>query len=850
MNSSSCNAAQGLRLPELQTSVFTLENGLELLVQEDHSAPVVSLQAWVQTGSIHEGRFLGAGISHLLEHLLFKGTDKRSCSELAQQVQNVGGYINAYTSFDRTVYWMDMPAKGMGVGLELLADAVFNSRLPSEEYAKEQEVIRREFAMGFDDPDQVASKQLFANAYRVHPYRHPVIGHLQTFNALTREDVLEYYGKRYAPNNVFFVVSGDVEAEQVKEQLERWVEHRPRLALEPVWVPQEPKQLGRREVHEEFSTELTRLHMAWHVPDVTHPDIPALDLLAAVLGQGRSSRLYRRLREKDRLVHSIDAWTYSPAEPGLFGVDAILDCGNREAAQKVIEAEFDLIRREGVRPEELEKARRIALSGQLGALATARGRASDMGGNWLVSRNLDLSRHYLELLQGVGVDDVQRVLKTYAKEESATVVSLNPKGSLAKTKVTSTSSTRGAIHRHELSNGLRTLVCEDRKLPLVTFVAVFKAGGLTESAGTAGITRLFSRVLTKGTPTRSAEEIAEVLESVGWGIGADGGNNSISVSVGGLRDNWRLGLEILADVVRNADFPESSVVREKEAQLAAIKEEEEEPVAVAGRLMREHLMGGHPYALRRNGTPESVGAIRRESLLEYRERYVVGKNGVIAVFGDIDRKEVEQALDEAFGAVPRGEESLRELLATPTLEKSVEICSTLDKQQAVLFVGYRGADVFSADRAALEILEEACSDLGSRLFVRIREQLGLAYFVGASQFVGLAPGAFSFYLGTDPQKRTAVLAELQDEIRQLAEGGLTAAELERAREKFLGALEIRNQSMGALALGCALDELYGLGAEHYRVARERIRGVTLEEVKEVAGRYFGAQASVVVSVSP
>jgi zinc protease len=292
------------------------------------------------------------------------------------------------------------------------------------------------------------------------------------------------------------------------------------------------------------------------------------------------------------------------------------------------------------------------------------------------------------------------------------------------------------------------------------------------------------------------------------------------------------------------------VAREKEAQLAAIRAEEEEPVAVAGRMMRERLLEGHPYAFRRNGTLETLQALGRKHLLEYRDRWMVARNGVLAVFGDVDAQEVDREVEALLGGLRPGEAGHPSLAEPLHLGAPVEVRGTMDKQQSVLFVGYRGADLFSPDRTALDLLDEACSDLGSRMFIRIREQLGLAYFVGSSQLVGLSPGAFSFYLGTDPLKQTAVLAELLDEIRQLAEQGLTLEELNRAKEKWLGALEIRNQSLDALALGCALDELYGLGAEHYLVVRDRVRTISLEEVREVARRYFGAQSPVVAVVGP
>src|SRR5438270_13222747 len=207
-----------ITFPPTSAHKWMLPNGLTIIVQEDRSAPVASVQAWCATGSIYEDERLGAGMSHILEHMLFKGTKTRSTGAIAQQVQDVGGYINAYTSFDRTVYWIDVPKAGVTTALEVLSDAMMNSTLPNDEYVKEQEVIRREFAMGMDDPDRMVSLLLFATAYQRHPYRFPVIGELEIYNQLTQEQVMQYYKTRYVPNNLTFVVVGDVDAEKVRQQ--------------------------------------------------------------------------------------------------------------------------------------------------------------------------------------------------------------------------------------------------------------------------------------------------------------------------------------------------------------------------------------------------------------------------------------------------------------------------------------------------------------------------------------------------------------------------------------------------------------------------------------------------------
>ena len=287
-----------ITFPPTTAQKWILPNGLTIIVQEDHSAPVASVQAWCATGSIYEDQHMGAGLSHILEHMLFKGTKTRSTNDIAQKIQDVGGYVNAYTSFDRTVFWIDVPKDGVSTALDILADAMMNSTLPPEEYQKEQEVIRREFAMGMDDPDRMAGLLLFATAYQRHPYRFPVIGDLEIYNQLTQEQVMQYYKTRYVPNNLTFIVVGDVDGEKVRQQLTELFKAYPAKSLQPLFIPAEPPQLGRREVNQEFATELTHLSLAWHIPELTNPDVPALDLLSTILGDGRSSRLYRRVREE------------------------------------------------------------------------------------------------------------------------------------------------------------------------------------------------------------------------------------------------------------------------------------------------------------------------------------------------------------------------------------------------------------------------------------------------------------------------------------------------------------------------------------------------------------------------
>ena len=836
--------------PPSSAQKWILPNGLTIIVHEDRSAPVASVQAWVATGSIDEDAHLGAGLSHILEHMLFKGTKTRPANAIAQAVQDVGGYINAYTSFDRTVYWIDVPKAGVSTAIDVLADAMMNSTLPATEYSKEQEVIRREFAMGFDDPDRMAGQLLFATAYQRHPYRLPVIGLLDVFDQLTQEQVMEYYKTRYVPNNITFVVVGDVDGMEVQRQLAAFFKDYPARSLKPLYIPEEPAQLGTRQMHQEFATELTRLSLAWHIPEITHPDVPALDLLSVILGDGRSSRLYRKVREEAGLAFGISAFSYTPGQPGILGIDATTEPTKREATQELILQIVAELKQHGVTAQELAKAKKISLSHHLAALTTMRGQASDLGSNWFLTRNLNFTRDYLEAAQRVTAEELCRVAGKYLTPGNLTITSLNPHGSLAKKDDAAAVEPTGEIQKITLSNGLRILVREDSRLPLISITAIFRGGLLAETAQTNGITHLMAKTLLKGTTTRTAEQIADTIEAAGGNLGSDAGNNSFNIIMDITQPDLRLGIELLADVLLNATMPEAAVEREKEVQLAAILDEEEHLTTVARQILREALFPGHPYALRSKGSETAVEQLTRADLLAFRDRYLVAQNGVISVFGNVKAAEVQQLFEETLATMKPGTLALRDAVPPQTIKETLEVESVKQKAQAVLMIGYRGVDMFSKDRYALELIDEASSDIGSRFFIRIREQMGLAYFVGSTQIQGLVPGLFAFYLGTDPQKLVPVKTALLDEIAKLATEGLTELELTRAKKKLLGQQQIANQSNDSLGYTTALDELYGLGFDHYKTLEVEIEAVSLADVKRIAAEYFLGQPHVLATVRP
>ena len=312
-----------MEFPSTQATLHTLPNGLKVILDPDQSAPVISTQIWVETGSIHEGEYMGAGLSHLLEHMVFKGTKSFTGEELSQTVQAAGGQWNAYTTFDRTVYYIDGPAESSDTFLKALTEMVFLPTFPEDDYEKEKDVIRREIDMGLDDPDDRSSRMLFSTALANDGRSQPVIGHLELFNQVTHEIMVEYHRSRYTTENAYLSISGDFHPDEILATLKSLTTEIGRTFLKPTTPKSEPQQLGKRTATDSFAIPATKLNMAWQTVPLNHPDAAPLDLLSIIIGGGRSSRLYQNLREKLNLCLHIGSWSWvTQLSPGLFSISA------------------------------------------------------------------------------------------------------------------------------------------------------------------------------------------------------------------------------------------------------------------------------------------------------------------------------------------------------------------------------------------------------------------------------------------------------------------------------------------------------------------------------------------------
>ena len=799
-------------------------NGLTVLIKEDKSHPVVSLQYWVGTGSMNEGHWQGSGLSHLLEHLVFKGTAHFSGQDLARKVQERGGHWNAYTSVNRTVYYIDGPAESWQIFLNLLTELVFFPTFPEDEMEREKEVVRREMAMYADDPDSVAYQLLMQTLYLKHPRRWPVLGERAAFDCLTRQDVLDYHASRYVPNNVVLSIAGDVDAAEILSHLELLVEDLKSRPLNREPIPHEPHQFGSRRVRKEFAVPYSKLHLAWRLPCSAHPDTPALSALSSILGGGRSARFYEKFHDRLGLVYGIEVHSnQSETDEGAFTISMDVDRAQRDKVRDLVLQELRNLAEEDF-TEDLKRVCKQTRVSRLRRRSSASGMASEMGADWFGARNLNLSSEWQEAIERVTTEDLHRVCSTWLSSPNVTEVSLDPSGSNSGEEEGAASAAGTSLSEHVLGNGMKVVIREDHRLPLAYACMAFKAGCRAENEHDAGVTDLMAECLLKGTSTRSAADIARFLEDIGGAVNTSAGNNSLSVGCQVLAEDLDAGLELMADVVMNPSFPEDAFLKEQESFVADAEEDMEDPLSVAFRQERKVAYGHVSYGNSPSGTPESLSSLTVQDIKRQYERIICASNAVICISGDVRKEEVLPLLEKHLGSMRTGTPPI--LTPTPALRAGREV-AVLDKQQAVLVVGVPGVDVASPEMAQALLFQSGCSDMAGPVFTSIREEAGLAYYASSSLFIGMDAGGICFYLGTSPAQLEEAGRRLEKTLEMIYEQGMTEDELERTRAAALSSRLLAMQSNGTLCQMLALDILFGLPLEAFEQQTNAIRKMDL-----------------------
>ncbi|HXN56011.1 MAG TPA: pitrilysin family protein, partial [Myxococcales bacterium] len=858
-----------------------LPNGLTVLVEENPAAPVAALQVWVGVGSADE-RSDEEGLAHLHEHMLFKGTARRGPGEIARQIEAAGGEINAWTSFDQTVYHVVVASQFAGQGLEVLADAITEAAFDPAELSREIEVVCEEIKRSEDSPSRKVSKGLFAAAFARHPYGRPVIGTEESVRGFTRDGILRFYKRWYHPANCTLVAVGDLREAEVLRLAEAAFRFPGANGFAPATPrPQEPRHGAPAARVRKEPVKEAYLSLAWPAPSLRDSKVAALDALALVLGHGEASRLYRALKRDRLLVTDVSASAYTPVDPGLTLVGLTLKPEQlREAVREVLRQVYRL-REEEVAPGELTLACRLLESDAVYQRETVQGMARKLG-FWQSSAGgveheaayyaqvaalspaalLEAAEEHLDpravaasaLLPPAAETDEAAL--TQLLSESVDEVLRRPRRSSPSRPAEARSPVRvlgraktGPLLREELPSGGVLLVKEERAVPLVALRAVWPGGLRAETEASSGLSYLLARLASKGTQKRGAEEVARAMEAMGGGLGGNAGRNSFGLRAELLSRHLAQGFELFGECIAQPAFAAAEVERERKLQIDELRSREDNPAGVAFQLFNETMYRRHPYRLDVLGTEASLSQMEPALLARERERLYPPGRAVISVVGDVDPDEVRGLVRARFGS----QAALGPALAPPPEERPAgprAALRKLEKAQAHLVLGYPGARLSDPERFPLEVLSAVLSGQGGRLFMELRDKKSLAYSITSFSMEGVDPGYFGVYIGCSPAKLSEALSGIRAELARVRESAPDADELTRARTHLIGTHAIGLQRNSARAAVCAFDECYGLGADASSRYAERVAAVTAADVLAAAQRFLDPRVEVIALVAP
>ncbi len=864
--------------------VARLPNRMILVAQALRTAPVVSVQVWVKTGSLYEQEHVGAGLSHFLEHLISGGTTtRRPESESTATLGRIGAQTNAATSLDTVRYYINTTANHATTAIDLLSDWMQNSVITPEEYAREREVIQSEFSLGQGEPNRIfwkLTQQARFAAQPDHPGAHPTIGYLDEFLTVTRDQIYAFYKRMYVPNNMVMVVAGDVDpAQAVAEMARRWRDV-PAADLPELSFPAPPARAELTPVTVEGAAAVSRQRerLLWPGVKLGAEHDFALDLLAAVLGGGESSRLVRELRDEQQRVTSISAFNYSAHwGEGFIGVDyELADPEQSEAVRGAVAAQLDRLRAEPVTETELARVKRRVLASSVMSGQTAAGRAGELASDVIAAADPDYHARYAAAVQNLTAADLTAAAAALLDPDGASRVVLRPAGadeeavvptrplaaaesdtperrerisldnqrllSLLKLNLEDrgegiTAAELSPPQTRTLSNGLTVMAQRNTAVPAVAIQFYTLGGLLADPPGREGLSYAAWTMLQRGTQERSANELAEAVADLGAGLSTLSGNNTAYVQASALRDDWPQVLGLVAEVLTEPAFDADEWQRLRPRLLASIDRATDTWSGELNAVFRAAHYGDHPWAQLPQGRRDAVAAFTVDDLRSHHAVLLNAGASALAVVGDVDPEQVFAQAERLFGGLAAGE-AITDWPAPPAPKPGLRV-SVTPKPVAAVKLGYGpGITRNAPDYPAVQVLSRVLGDFPAGWLqqeLRGRDG-GLVYASGAGAQVGLVPGTFAMIFNAQSSTVTEALRRSVATADRARNEIVSDADLARAKSKVLSSTFQARQSNADLAAGMALDHLYGIDDPTGAAFLAAVEAIDAQQLRDVARR--------------
>lgn len=869
----------------------TLPNGLTVLLKEDHSNPIVAINIWFGVGSVNETEKM-TGLAHFQEHMVFKGTETYGVGEIARKVKAAGGNLNAGTSYSYTMYYIVLPSESFPLALSVQADAMMNSTFDEGEFKKERIVVLDEARMYDDTPDAYTFYRTMELGFKTHNYRRPIAGYEKVLRKIKRDQLLDFYHTYYRPSNAVLVVVGDIDPDTAFEEIERvygaW-EDMPTDIYEP---PPETPQTGFR--FKEFRGEMDHAYigMGFHIPNITHDDYPALEVLSSLLSSGKSSRLFRRVQEQKRLVTTVDSEVLAEKWPGFFQIYASMPAEKWEAAVDAIFEELAEFQTVPCTAEDLSKARRQLEKSIYSELETMEGQASNLGYYELLG-DYRLGEAHREAIAKVTAEQVREVARKYFNINNCSLVAYLPKqwengeyasdeierrlaqllesegeppaaafaaGEAGELRIPSASSNRAekagvpgdaTATMFELDNGLRVLVKQRSTVPLVTMLTMMQGGTRLESKGKSGLSTLTLRSLLKGTTSYSAEEIARTIEELGGSIESLSSFDVAGVYTSVLSKHLEETIPVYREIMREPVFDREEIEKEKNKLLEEIAKRHDNPVMYSIDSLFIDVFGEHPYSHPFGGAESQIRKLTPDDCREWYRSVMVPKNIVLTFVGDITVERARSVAERLFGDLKDGPvpEPVAAVPVKPYRTGTREMRKKQLKQSMAL-VGFLAPPMMSDEAISLEVLNGLLTGLGGRLFVELRDKRSLGYMAG-SAFIPLKDRSlFLGYANPTADGVDEALQVIMDELTRVAREGVPDEEIARSKEWLVGTQIMQLQRNFSQAIAYGTYETLGFGYRTVDETPRLIRNITEEDIVREAGALFKPERAVFLKLLP
>ena len=836
-------------IPSKKNDLFVvLKNGMTVLIRESHSSKVVSCQVLVKTGSIYEGQKTGAGLSHYLEHVVSGGTtSKYTESEIKNRIQALGGATNAYTSYERTAYFINTTGEHFNEAINLLLSYVTDCQFNKTEYQREKPVILQEFQLGENNPGRQLWSLFMKTAYLKHPVRFPVIGERDVFLKMDRDDLINHYRQWYTPENLIVSIAGDIDRLKALKEIISLAGELKRSENLSYVLPEEPRQLSYRHVEKSLSiARLTRAEMGFRTIKLTDPDLYALDVLAIVMGDGRTSRLYQEIRDKKGLVLSISTGSWTPTfVKGQFFITMSLSHENLSDAIEAVWEELSDVKNNLISEESLQRAKNKVIADYIFSQESAQSQARQLATDWAATGDPYFGESYVSRIKEVNDEDIRKVARKYFKKDALTLAVIKPHQdeSNAQETLTEPSAYRTKIQEVTLPNQMKLLIKKNNAAPIVSFNFIAKGGLRYEPSQKEGLSRFMASLLTKGTKNRSKLEIARALEDIGGSISSSSGHNTVSVSVSVLKEHFDTALNVLADVILNPTFPDPEIEKQRKDTILSIKRIDEEWTHEVTRIFKRHYYRNHPYKNDTIGTAESVQGITREDCSNFYKSIIIPNNSVLAIFGDIGPDNVAEKVKKAFN------DFRPSTLQKPSIEQEIhnihsdeqfEVIN--EKSSCAVFVGFNGMTITDEDVPVVNVLDAIISGIGypsGWLHDGLRGgEESLVYYVHAYPAFGIDGGYFGVIAQTTIENYDKVLKTILEKIDLIKGKKVDTQTLDRAKNMCITMNELGLQTIASQGSNAALNEIIGLGSNYDSVYPSLIKKVTADDVLRVAKKLF------------